>query len=618
MTDGPHGIGPRLGKATYFPTGSARTASWDAALWEAFGRAMAAECALKGCHLWLAPGVNLVRVGLGGRTFEYHSEDPLLSGASGASVVRGAQASGAVAACVKHFACNNQETARCTLDAIVDERTLHELYLPAFEQCVRAGALVVMACYNRVNGHYGCAHRGLLREVLLGQWGFEGFVVSDWFATQFVEDPAVCVRAGLSLEMPAPDRYHPSTLLAMLGDGRVALGELEENVRRLLRVMMKLGLFDGREGEPVAVPEGESLDLLYCPLAHRELARRMALESMVLLKNEKATLPLRAGQLSKLCVAGPNADRAMGMGGGSSSVDPPYEVTPLQGISRYCQDHAISLTPNPKEADAVILVLGTGHDRATGETEGKDRETLCIAEEQVEMVREMVGCNERVVVVLVNGGPLCLAPWIEWVPAVVEAWFGGMEVGNALAGVLFGEESPSGRLPFTFPLTPDLPPKRAFPGLGKDNNLTVYYDEGLHLQYRSPEYSFLFPFGHGLSYTSFEYQELKVVEKDGSALVSCLLRNVGEREGKEVVQFYVQCVDGTSKVVRAAKELKGFKKVHLGAGEEKEVVLELKRGEVVRYYDVLSHAWREDDEGAIFNVLIGSSSEDIRLKGRLF
>ncbi len=621
MTDGPHGLAgigaviAGLKKGTYFPVAVCRCATWNPALSEEFGKALASETRDIGYHMILAPGINIHRTPLCGRTFEYQTEDPYLNKKTAVAMVKGVQ-SQRIAVCVKHYACNNQEINRFTVNAVVSERALQEIYLPAFAASVReADAWSFMACYNQLNGAYGCESEDLIRKRLMGEWGFRGFVVSDWGATRNIEITANCVNAGLSLEMPWKNVYKKKKLEAALEAGDFTEETLNDNIRRLLRVMFLTGLFD----EASSLPKG-GRNLA----AHQAIARKIAEEGIVLLKNDTNLLPLDLKGISKLAVIGPNAKKKMASGGGSSFVRAIYEVTPQKGLEAKCKE-AIEITVQPAEADAVIIFAGLNHKKHF-DAENSDRLNIQLPDDQVELINQAVKENPKTVVVLICGSPIAMDPWLENVPAVVQAWYAGSEAGNVIADIIFGDVNPSGKLPTTFPKkledSPAHQSEETYPGVkilnkqGEIKDEIVYYKEGIFVGYRYFDkrgIEPLFPFGHGLSYTSFEYSNLKIDPSQmaiaDTITVTVDIKNIGERSGAEVVQLYLEDVE--SSVERPPKELKGFQKVFLEPGEKKTITLTFDQT-ALSFYDETEGGWKA--EKGIFRVHIGSSSRDIRLQ----
>ncbi len=610
MTDGPHGIGPHSSnnaECTYFPTAICRTATWNPELSEQFGVALAQEVRDIEYHMILGPGVNIHRTPLCGRNFEYQTEDPYLNKKMAVPVVRGVQ-SQKIAACVKHYICNNQEINRFTVSSEVSERALQEIYLPAFEATVReADAWSFMGCYNKVNGIYGCEHKNLIKERLMEEWGFKGFVVSDWIATAKTTSTESCINAGLTLEMPMPIKYKKKKLNQALLEGKYTEETLNENIKRLLRIMFLTGLFDNEN----AIPPGSR----NTP-KHQALSRKIAEEGIVLLKNEDNLLPLNIDTFKKIKVIGPNADKEMGEGGGSSQVRPPYEITPLKGLKNKCRNK-VQIVNSPSEADLVIIFAGLNHEKGM-DSEDSDRDSFDLPSEQIQLIKKTVQENPKTIVILISGSPINMVGWIENIPAVIEAWYAGQEAGNAIADILFGDVNPSGKLPITFPKklsdSPAHVSTRTYPG-----NEKVYYDEGIFVGYRhfdTKNIEPLFPFGHGLSYTTFSYDNLKIDRKtisgDDKFTVSVDITNSGDRAGAEVVQLYVQDVECS--VERPLKELKGFKKVQLDSGEKKTIVFELEKKDL-SFFDEKTSCWKA--ENGSFNILVGSSSKDIHQKGEI-
>lgn len=609
MYDGPHGVRPDIQgerTCTYFPSGICRAASWDVKLSREFGKAIAEEVRELGGHMILAPGINIHRTPMCGRTFEYQTEDPYLNKSLVVNVVKGVQ-SQRIAACVKHFICNNQETNRFTVSSEVSERALQEIYLPAFRAAVEeADAWSIMSCYNKVNGTYGSENYNLLRERLMGEWGFRGFVVSDWNATAFTKTEN-CVNAGLSLEMPTAKNYKKNLMLQLYEEGKFTIDALDDNIKRLLRVMFLVGMFDDKTTLPIGSRNTTE---------HQILARKIAEDGIVLLKNDNNLLPLDLDSLGKIAAVGPNADKKTSIGGGSSQNFPPYEVTPLEALKDKVNGR-IQITDLVPEADVVIVFAGLNHKRGV-DSEGVDKESFIFPVDQVNLINETVKQNPKTVVVLTNGSPVAMQEWLDNIPSVIEAWYGGMEAGNAIIDVLFGDVNPSGKLPLTFPnALKDSPAhisKRTYPG-----NEKVFYDEGIFVGYRhfdKMNNEPLFPFGYGMSYTTFAFEDLKVsqskISQNEKFTVSVNITNTGEREGAEVVQLYIQDIE--TSIERPPKELKGFKKVNLKPGEKTPISFELGT-EDLAFYDDRLNEWRA--EKGRFNILIGSSSRDIYLEGKM-
>ncbi len=613
MTDGPFGVGPHssgLKRNTYFPVNICLGATWNLETAEEFGTALAEETRAAGRHMILGPGINICRTPLNGRTFEYLTEDPYLNKALVVPIVKGIQKQ-RIAACVKHYVANNQETKRMSVSVEVGERALQEIYLPGFEAAVREGdAWSLMACYNRLNGVYGCENKDLLVDRLKGEYGFRGFVVSDWFAAKPTESPESCVNGGLGLEMPGKGiKYRSKRMRNAFDAGKFSEETLDRNLGGFLRVMFLVGLFD----DDSTIPKGSR----NTP-EHRAVARRIAEEGITLLKNDNDLLPLNIEQIKKLAVMGPNANKKMAkpLYGGSSAVWPPYETTPRAGLKAKGKGK-FKITKSPENADAVVVVAGLNH-WFSNDSEGKDRKDLPLPQAQVDLINKTSKANPNTIVVLINGSPIAMEGWLENVSAVVEAWYPGMEGGRVIADAVFGDLNPSGKLPVTFPKklsdSPAHVSKRTFPGNDK-----VFYDEGIFVGYRhfdTREIEPLFPFGHGLSYTTFDYDNLlfgsdKIVN-DEKLKIAVDISNSGARAGAEVVQLYVR--DLECSVPRPLKELKGFRKIFLNPGETRTVSFELDRQNLCFFNEELN---RWVAESGTFVILVGSSSRDIRLQGEI-
>ncbi len=606
MTDGPHGLGAlgsRFRKGTYFPVGIGRTATWNPSLAEQFGINYAHEIRDIGFHMALGPAINIIRTPLSGRDFEYQTEDPYLNKKMTVPIVKGTQ-SQRVAVCLKHYAANNQETNRMKVSAEVSERALREIYLPGFEAAVKeSDAWSVMGSYNKINGIYGCEHPDLLTTKLRKEWGFRGFVVSDWFALRPTTSAESCMKAGCDYEMPGPGtKYRWKRLRKIYQQGKITEQDVNRSVSNLLRVMFFTGIFD----DPATLPGGSR----NTP-EHWAVARKIAEEGIVLLKNEGNLLPLDINKVKSIAVLGPNANKKQGLGGGSSCIRPVHEVTPIQGLKEKCEGR-VKIIAAPAEADVAIVVVGLCHgSRKNWDTEGKDKKDLELTAEQVQLIQQTVQQNAKTIVVLVNGSPLAMDQWLDKVPTVIEAWYAGMEGGRALADILFGDVNPSGKIPVTFPKkladSPAHASKRTFPG----ENGKVYYEEDILVGYRyfdTKGIEPLFPFGHGLSYTTFKYENLHI---SGSAPigVSVDIINTGGRAGAEVVQLYIQDVEAS--VPRPIKELKGFQKVWLDPGQKTTVKFELNT-EDLAFYSEKDHQWVT--EPGKFVAHVGSSSRDIRVQ----
>jgi len=615
MTDGPRGVAFHSSwkRCTAFPSGIAQAASWDESLMGRFGEALADECKSVGAQTILAPAINITRTPLNGRTFEYLSEDPLLNSRLTVPMVKGVQQQG-VAACVKHFAVNNQETNRIRVSSEVSERALQEMYLPAFKAAVeQADAWSIMAAYNAVNGIAACENPALLNTTLRGEFGFRGFVVSDWFAVRRTSSGAACVKSGLSLEMPGKgSKCKTKPLSAEFAQGDFTEHELDASVSGLLRVMLLTGHLDGDAQADKKQPKENGQRN---SAKHQQLALDMAAGGITLLKNESNVLPLNSSTHKKICLLGPKLKKknCLPLWGGSAGVWPPYEVTPLQGLQ--AQNHnRFDWVKSPAEADAVLLFVGLSH-KFGQDSEGVDRKHIDLPEKQQRLIKDTVAANPNTVVVLINGSPLAM-PWIDKVPAVLECWYPGMEGGTAIAKTLFGDANPSGKLPVSFPKrlqdSPAHQSPRSYPG----DREKVHYDEDIFVGYRHFDQQGiepLFAFGHGLSYTRFEYSDPLISHTDlsgGDCLqVSMQLTNTGERAGAEVVQLYI--VDDAHGEQRPPQSLKAFKKVYLQAGEAQLLNFELPTDEL-RIFCLERQQWHL--KAGQYRVRLASSSRDVRLE----
>ena len=656
--------------ATYFPTGSALAATWSQEMAYACGNGIGEEARLRGKDVMLGPAINIQRLPVGGRSYEYLSEDPVLSAALSVGYVEGMQDAG-TAACIKHFAVNNQETNRGSVDARIDERTLREIYLKPFEAAVReAGAMSVMTAYNRVNGDYCSENEHLNNEILRGEWGFKGFTVSDWGGTHSTMGAAL---HGLDVQMTGSSYLGPA-LIDSVKAGAVPESVVDDKVRELLRVRFAL--------EPI--PEDVANTVLASRPESHQAALEIARRSIVLLKNDGKVLPL-GKDVKKIAVIGQNAVLKTQSGGVGAGVKSPYEVTPLLGIQRHASNDvevvyapgyknfpgrrrgapagapvdplvasAIDEPADPvllaeavdaaKAADAVIFVCGTNKSI---ESEGSDRQDIKLPTGQEELAAALYAANPNMVSVIISGGPCDLQELVKSSPAIVQGWWNGIEGGTALAEVLFGDIAPSGKLPFTFPVKLEDSPAYAmgnFPNAeptGGDlfteqyrNDITggqqrdrraqrpipiSEYTEGLLVGYRwydTKGVKPMYAFGHGLSYVDFEYAGLKADKSSYKAKdvikLSFELKNTGAMPADEVVQAYVRRIG--SKVEWPLKELKAFRRVSLGAGATGNVALEIPVSSL-RYWDVDTNGWVLED-GEI-EILVGAASDDIRLSTKV-
>ncbi len=610
-SDGPLGVAMHSSgfkKNTRFPATISLAATWNRTLARDVGIAMGEEMRAVGRQILLAPGMNIARTPLNGRTFEYFSEDPYLTKELTVPIVEGIQ-SMRVAACLKHYAANNQETNRRSSSSEIDERTLHEIYLRAFRGTVKeANPWSIMTAYNMVNGVFACENKYLLRETLMDTWGFDGLVMTDWFASRGNKNTEDCINAGLSLEMPWPSKYKMKSLEKAYREGKFSDEILDDLVRRNLRAMLRTGLFDSPETQPQGSRNTSE---------HQTLVRRVAEEGMVLLKNKDNILPLDIDATRRISLHGPNMRKKFGrlLSGGSSAVSPPYEITPFEGIRAKCHGKA-EIVPNGTLADVAIIFAGLDHGRG-GDSESKDRESLNLDEKQVNMIKNVAGNHKNTIVCLIAGSPIAMEEWIDDVEAVMMCWYGGMEAGHAITNVLFGDADPSGRLPLTFPRKLEDSPAhgtgnpRNYPG---DEEKKVYYDEGIFVGYRwfdEKGIEPLFPFGFGLSYTKFEFGPVQLKQNtlhspEDTLRVDVDVTNIGYRAGSEVIQVYAKDLEST--VERPPKELVGFEKVWLEPREKKTVSIFIK-AEELSFYDTTKHDWKI--EQGKFNLLVGRSSRNI-------
>ena len=611
LSDGPHGLRKQAGEsdhlglnpsvpATCFPTASAVANSWDAALGEEIGAALGEEAAAQEVSVVLGPGLNMKRNPLCGRSFEYFSEDPYLAGKLAAGYIRGIQSKG-VAACPKHFAVNSQETRRMASDSIVDERTLREIYLTGFEIAVKEGhPRSIMSSYNLVNGTYANENKHLLMEILRGEWGFDGAVITDWGGSN---DHALGVKNGSTLEMPAPGGDSVRELLAAVESGKISESDIDARLSELLPLV-----FDTKAALDAAPREFDAA-------AHHALARRAAEESLVLLKNEGSLLPLAAG--SKVAVIGDFAQNPRYQGAGSSMVNSTQVDVLLdklidselnvigyqQGFDRHGKPDAAlqkSACELATQADTVILCMGLDE---IAESEGLDRSNLHLAQNQVDLLQAVAAVNPKIVVVLYSGS-VVETPWLDNCQALLYAALGGQAGAGAVADALTGKVNPCGKLAETWPLAyADIPSAADFATRRK----TVEYREGLYIGYRyftTAEKAVRFPFGYGMSYTTFAYSDMAADEQG----VSLTVTNTGSVAGTEIVQLYI--AKKNSELFRPEKELKGFARVTLAPGEKQRITIMLD-DKAFRFWNVKANRW--EIEGGEYELLVGASVEDIRL-----
>lgn len=586
-TDGPTGLRPQVewsswnsakentDSCTAFPAMVCLAATWNPELGELYGKAYSEEALYRNKNIILGPGVNIFRTPLNGRNFEYMGEDPYLASQIAVGYIQGIQ-SNHVAACVKHFAVNNQETGRSHINTLVDERTLHEIYLPAFKAAVQKGHVwSIMGAYNQYAGQHCCHNSYLLQDILRKEWRFDGVALSDFGGTHNTKE---AIFNGLDLEYgtrlgspEAFDQYYlADPYLELIRKGEIGQDELNQKVRHILRLMFRTSLSPDRPWGSLASPE------------HAAVARRVAEEGIVLLQNEGGLLPLDVNQYKRILVVGENADRKMALAGGSSESNARYEVTALEGIRNKIGKQAdvsfVAGYSSAKDADAaqlrdeavaaargvdLVIYVGGLNKEPGNDSEGYDRKSLALPYAQDELLTALAAVNPKIVAVMLSGNPYTL-PWKKQVSAILQAWYGGTEAGNAIASVLVGEANPSGKLPFSFPAKVEdigAHALQAYPGDGQ----TVEYKEGIFVGYRWLEREKIkpvFAFGHGLSYTNFIYTDLNLdkeqVEQDGKLIAKVSVTNTGKCAGAEVVQLYVS--DLKSSLPRPVKELKGFKK----------------------------------------------------------
>ena len=661
-TDGPHGIRPEVlwddwdqagwtnDSCTAFPALINLAATWDKEMSLVYGRSIGEEARYRKKDILLGPGINICRTPLNGRNFEYMGEDPYLAGQMVVPYVKGVQENG-VAACVKHYAVNNQEFQRTQSNSVVDDRTLYEIYLPAFKAAVVEGnAWAIMGSYNLYNGQFNCHNKKLLVDILKGEWGFDGVVVSDWGGCRVSEE---AILYGLDIEMGtwtnglrgaasnSYRNYHMADpYLKGLREGKYTTKELDDKVRRILRVIFRTSM----RPEP-------NYGRFVCP-EHYQAARDIAAAGVVLLKNENNTLPLNVPEGGKILLVGENVVKKMVVGGGSSNLKTAYEVNPLEGLQNafgdkaqivwergYVGDTSTSYnlvdtgqdlsddrTPEQliaaaveaaKDADYVIFVGGLNKSK-NQDNESTDRLQITLPYGQEKVIEALAPVAKNLVVVNISGSPVAM-PWADKADAIVQGWYGGTESGNALADVLTGKVNPSGRLPFTVPFKYEDGPIKTeaqYPGIKEEGDQfwQTHYSEGVYVGYRwysSNKIKVQFPFGHGLSYTTFTYTNATAdkaeMTADQTLKVSVDVTNTGSADGAEIVQLYIN--DVKSSIDRPVKELKNFEKVYLKAGETKTVTFEVDAQDL-SYFDADRHEWVA--EPGKFKVLLGSSSEDIR------
>jgi beta-glucosidase len=630
LSDGPHGVREDVGPhtwavagrtddfATLMPALIGLAATWNSDLATAYGKVIGEEARQRGKQIMLGPGMNIMRTPLNGRNFEYPGEDPFLVSRLVVNYIRAVQAED-VASCAKHFVANDQEHERNTINVEMDERTLREIYLRPFQAAVQeAGVRTVMSGYNKFRGYWCAENDYLLNKILKDEWGFKGLVMSDWNGTHSTRGS---VLNGLDLEMGTEVSPYEKFFLGKafrdgLKSGEFPMSVLDDKARRNLWQMLTTKALEERK--PGAINTKD----------HQKAARQVAEESFVLLKNDNEALPLDANKTRSIAVIGENAVLLQAYGGGSARIKTFYEITPLEGIVRKVGDRAnisFAMGYNEKEneelanqavraaseADTVIYVGGLNH-RPPFDAESFDRKHMKLPHRQDELLDRLVSANPRTIVVLFGGAPVEMGSWLGKVPAVLHLWYPGMEGGNALANVLFGDVNPSGKLPCTFPKRLEDSPAHAMGNYpGKNGN--VRYEEGLLVGYRwfdTKNIEPLFSFGHGLSYTNFEYSKLRLTQaRDGVMTAEFEVKNVGPRAGAEVVQLYIEHLK--PRLPRPMKELKGFRKIFLKAGESQKLSIALERS-AFAFYDPERRAWAA--EKGDYKIVIGASSRDIRLQ----
>lgn len=661
MTDGPHGIRPEVlwdewdqagwtnDSCVAFPALTCLAATWNPDMALLYGKSIGEEARYRNKTVLLGPGVNIYRTPLNGRNFEYMGEDPYLASRMVVPYVQGVQQNG-VAACVKHFALNNQEVNRHTLNVVVDDRALYEIYLPAFKAAVQEGkAWAIMGAYNLYKGQHACHNQYLLNDILKGEWGFDGVVVSDWGGTHNTDQ---AITNGLDMEFGswtdglsngasnAYDNYYLAMpYLQRISQGKAGTRELDDKVRRILRLAFRTSMDANRPYGSILSPE------------HYDAARRIGEEGIVLLQNRNGLLPIDLDKAKKIAVIGENAIKMMTVGGGSSSLKVQRELSPLDGIRQrvgrraevvYARGYVGDATGeyngvvtgqnlkddrSPRElideavrvaSDADYVIFIGGLNKSDGQDcEDSDRKGLNLSYGQDEVISALAKANRNLIVVNISGNAIAM-PWVNEVPAIVQDWYLGSEAGSALAAVLMGDVNPSGKLPFTFPVRLEDNPAHAlgeYIGERSKNVVDIKYNESIFVGYRwadkQKKVKPLFPFGHGLSYTTFAYgkpvADRKTLSADGTLTVKVTVKNTGAREGQEVVQLYIS--DKKSSLPRPVKELKGFRKIQLAPGEEKEVSFTIDKT-ALSFFDDARHAWVA--EPGKFKAIIAASAEDIK------
>lgn len=661
MTDGPHGVRPEVlwdewdqagwtnDSCVAFPALTCLAATWNPEMSLLYGQSIGEEARYRNKTVLLGPGVNIYRTPLNGRNFEYMGEDPYLSAHMVVPYIQGVQQNG-VAACVKHFALNNHEVNRHTTNVIVDDRALYEIYLPAFKAAVQEGkAWAIMGSYNLYKGQHCCHNQYLLNDILKGEWGFDGVVISDWGGAH---DTDQAITNGLDMEFGSwtnglsngasnayENYYLAMPYLQRIQEGKVGTKELDDKVRRILRLAFRTTMNTSRPWGAILSPE------------HYEAARRIGEEGIVLLQNEGGLLPINLDKAKKIAVIGENAIKMMTVGGGSSSLKVQREISPLDGIRQRVgnqvevvyargyvgdasgeyngvvtgQNLKDDRTPDELIAEAVkvaadadyVIFIGGLNKSANQDCEDTDRAGLGLPYGQDDVIQALAKVNRNLIVVNISGNAVAM-PWVKEVPAIVQDWYLGSEAGSALAAVLVGDVNPSGKLPFTFPVKLEDNAAYAlgeYTGVRSDTVINIKYNESIFVGYRwadkQKKSKPLFAFGHGLSYTTFEYgkpvADAKTMSPDGKLTVKVTVKNTGSREGQEVVQLYI--ADKKSSLPRPLKELKGFKKIKLTPGESKEVSFVIDK-EALSFFDDTKHAWIA--EPGKFEAIIAASAADVK------
>lgn len=655
-SDGPHGIRAEVfwdewynagwtnDSCIAFPALTCLAATWNLKMSALYGKSIGEEARYRNKNVLLGPGVNIYRTPLNGRNFEYMGEDPYLASAMVVPYIQEVQKNG-VAACVKHFALNNQEKDRGHINVQVDDRALHEIYLPPFKAAIQKGkAWAIMGAYNQYKNQHCCHNQYLLKDILKEKWLFDGVVISDWCG---VHDTHQAIENGLDMEFGtwtdgmqeniknAYDLYYLARpYLQALQSGESKEEILNDKVRRILRLIFRTTMAPNRPWGSFGTTE------------HAQAGRQIAEEGIVLLKNDNSLLPIDFSTVRKIAVIGENAIKQMTIGGGSSSLKVKYEISPPQGLQKQIGNQAEILyslgyaSPQKSSKDPMgeiqqigvhasreelrqqaietaqkadlVLFFGGLNKNSFQDSEGRDRQSLSLPYGQDTLIAELAKANPHLAVILISGNAVAM-PWIEAVPAIVQAWYGGTEAGNAIAAILTGEVNPSGKLPFTFPVRLEDNAAHAcggYPGDGKN----VEYKESLFVGYRyadKQKLSPLFPFGHGLSYTTFSYGKItadkKIIRSDEKITFSIQIKNTGLRAGSEIVQLYIS--DKKSSLPRPIKELKGFQKIYLQPGEEQILQFTIDK-EALCFYDDIQQKWIT--EPGKFEVLIGASSTNIK------